>query len=195
VVGCGGAPIAARPQRAQVDGGRERAVGARAQVPPSLGRRPCLSAADDAVGDVLAARVHEAAREAAGEVAGDSYRGWAGGQGGWAQQVAPATKGKPVSRRRRSAAGTMKPRRGALAAGRGGGGVTAPVGRERPRWGAPSAARSPGGAVEQGRGGGVVEHRRLGRGRTRRAAGTRAGGGRWGRGAEARAGASAQGRR
>jgi hypothetical protein len=122
VVGCGGAPIAARPQRAQVDGGRERAVGARAQVPPSLGRRPCLSAADDAVGDVLAARVHEAAREAAGEVAGDSYRGWAGGQGGWAQQVAPATKGKPVSRRRRSAAGKMKPRRGALAAGRGGGG-------------------------------------------------------------------------
>ncbi|ONL93632.1 Protein SHOOT GRAVITROPISM 6 [Zea mays] len=115
-------------KRAQVDGGRERAVGARAQVPPSLGRRPCLSAADDAVGDVLAARVHEAAREAAGEVAGDSYRGWAGGQGGWAQQVAPATKGKPVSRRRRSAAGKMKPRRGALAAGRGN-----DHGGERPR--------------------------------------------------------------
>jgi hypothetical protein len=43
-------------------------------VPPPLGRRPCLSAADDTVRGVLAARVR-AAREAAREVAGGIYRG------------------------------------------------------------------------------------------------------------------------
>jgi hypothetical protein len=57
-------------RRAHVDGGGERAVSVRAQVPLPMGRRPCLGATDDAVGGALAALVRATVRETAREVAG-----------------------------------------------------------------------------------------------------------------------------